>query len=89
MALGSERSGVIAMIMRDAMIQTVLGLAIGLPVAFFCVRFVKSQLYEITTADASVLTGAIIALVGAACIAAIVPARRAASINPVQALRME
>src|SRR5580658_2428942 len=71
MALGSERSGVIAMIMRGAMIQTVLGLAIGLPVAFFCVRFVKSQLYEITTADASVLTGAIIALVGAACIAAI------------------
>jgi predicted lysophospholipase L1 biosynthesis ABC-type transport system permease subunit len=49
MALGSERSGVIAMIMRGAMIQTVLGLAIGLPVAFFCVRFVsrscmKSQL---------------------------------------------
>ena len=89
MALGSERSGVIAMIMRGAMIQTVLGLAIGLPVAFFCVRFVKSQLYEITTADASVLTGAIITLVGAACIAAIVPARRAASIDPVQALRME
>jgi ABC-type antimicrobial peptide transport system permease subunit len=89
MALGSERSGVIAMIMRGAMIQTVLGLAIGLPVAFFCVRFVKSQLYEITTADASVLTSAIVTLVAAACIAAIIPARRAASIDPVQALRME
>jgi macrolide transport system ATP-binding/permease protein len=89
MALGSERGVVIAMIMRGAMIQTVLGLAIGLPVALFCVRFVKSQLYEITSADASVLTSAIVTLVAAACIAAIVPARRAASIDPVQALRME
>jgi macrolide transport system ATP-binding/permease protein len=89
MALGSERGGVIAMIMRGAMIQTVLGLAIGLPVALFCVRFVKSQLYEVTSADASVLTSAIVTLVAAACIAAIVPARRAASIDPVQALRME
>jgi macrolide transport system ATP-binding/permease protein len=89
MALGSERGGVVAMIMRGAMIQTVLGLAIGLPVALFCVRFVKSQLYEITSADANVLTSAIVTLVAAACIAAIVPARRAASIDPVQALRME
>jgi predicted permease len=89
MALGSERSEVIAMTMRGAMIQTVLGLAIGLPVAFFCVRFVKSELYEITSVDASVLTSAIVTLVAAACIAAIVPARRAASIDPVQALRME
>jgi macrolide transport system ATP-binding/permease protein len=88
-ALGSERGGVIAMIMRGAMIQTVLGLAIGVPVALFCVRFVKSQLYEITSADANVLTSAIVTLVAAACIAAIVPARRAASIDPVQALRME
>jgi macrolide transport system ATP-binding/permease protein len=71
------------------MIQTVLGLAIGVPVALFCVRFVQSQLYEITSADANVLTSAIVTLVAAACIAAIVPARRAASIDPVQALRME
>ena len=38
--------------MRGAMMQTVLGLAIGIPVALVCVRFVKSQLYEITNADA-------------------------------------
>jgi macrolide transport system ATP-binding/permease protein len=77
------------MIVHGAMIQTVLGLAIGVPVALFCVRFVKSQLYEITSADASVLTSAIVTLVAAACIAAIVTARRAASIDPAQALRME
>ncbi len=89
MALGAERGGVIAMIMRGAMIQTVLGLGIGIPVALLCVRFVKSQLYEVTNVDARVMTGAIVTLAVAACVAAIVPARRAASINPVQALRME
>jgi macrolide transport system ATP-binding/permease protein len=89
MALGAARGEVIAMIMRGAMMQAVLGLAVGVPVALFCVRFVQSQLYEITSADARVLAGAIITLVAAACIAAMVPARRAASIDPVHALRME
>jgi predicted permease len=89
MALGAERGGVIAMIMRGAMIQALVGLGIGMPVALLCVRFVKSQLYEITYVDASVMLGAIVTLAIAASIAAIVPARRAASINPVQALRME
>jgi macrolide transport system ATP-binding/permease protein len=89
MALGAERSGVIAMIMRGAMVQTLLGLAIGVPVAMLCVRFVKTQLYEITSADHTVMTGAIVTLAVAACIAGIIPARRAASIDPVQALRVE
>jgi ABC-type antimicrobial peptide transport system permease subunit len=89
MALGAERSGVIAMIMRGAMVQTLLGLAIGIPVAMLCVRFVKTQLYEITSADHTVMTGAIVTLALAACIAAIIPARRAASIDPVRALRVE
>ena len=47
MALGADRGGVIAMVMRGALIQTALGLAIGIPMALLCVRFVKSQLYEI------------------------------------------
>ena len=55
MALGAERGGVVAMVMRGAMMQTLLGLAIGIPVALVCVRFVKAQLYEITSADARVM----------------------------------
>jgi predicted permease len=89
MALGAERGGVVAMVMRGAMMQTLLGLAIGIPVALVCVRFVKAQLYEITSADASVMTGAILTLAVAACIAGLIPARRAASIDPMQALRTE
>jgi predicted permease len=89
MALGAERSGVIAMIMRGAVIQTVLGLAIGVPVAMVCVRFVKSQLYEITSVDAGVLAAAVLTLALAACVAGLIPARRAASTDPAQALRTE
>jgi len=89
MALGAERAGVIAMVLRGAMIQATVGLAIGIPIAQLCVRFVKSQLYEITSADFNVMASAIVALALAAFVAGVIPARRAASIDPVRALRME
>ena len=89
MALGAKRGSVVAMIMRGATLQVVLGLAIGVPVALLCVRFVKTQLYQITNADATVMAGAIATLAIAACIAGLIPARRAASIDPAKALRTE
>jgi macrolide transport system ATP-binding/permease protein len=89
MALGAARSRVIGVVMRGAMMQTVIGLAIGVPASIFCVRYVKSQLYEITHVNVPVMAIAIGVLVLAAAIAGIIPARRAASIDPVQALRVE
>jgi predicted permease len=89
MALGAERGSVVAMVMRGGMMQTQLGLAIGIPVGLVCVRFVKAQLYEITNADASVMAAAIVTLAVAACVAGLIPARRAASIDPMRALRTE
>jgi macrolide transport system ATP-binding/permease protein len=89
MAVGAERLGVIAMVMRGAIMQIALGLAIGIPIALVSVRFVKAQLYEISSADPNVLLGAIATVTMAACVAGIIPARRAASIDPVQALRSE
>ncbi len=89
MALGAARSRVIGTVMRGAMLQAVAGLAIGVPVAIFCVRYVKSQLYEITSVNVSVMAIAIGVLVLTAAIAGLIPARRAASIDPVKALRIE
>ena len=85
----AERGLVIAMVMHGTMLQALAGLAIGAPVAMLCVRFVKSQLYEITSVNLVVMTGAIVTLGVAAAIAGIIPAKRAASIDPVQALRIE
>ncbi|WP_158750638.1 ABC transporter permease [Acidobacterium sp. S8] len=89
MALGAARSRVIGVVMRGAMLQAIVGLAIGIPVSIFCVRYVKSQLYEITGVNVPVMIIAIGVLVLAAAIASIIPARRAASIDPVRALRVE
>src|SRR6202012_5135210 len=89
MALGAARSNVIATVMRGAMLQALIGLAIGVPIAIFCVRYVKSQLYEITSVNLPVMAIAIGVLVLTAAIAGIIPARRAASIDPVKALRIE
>ena len=61
------------------MLQAVICRAIGIPVAIFCVRYVKSQLYEITTVNVPVMAIAIGPLVLAAAVSGIIPARRAAS----------
>ena len=89
MALGAERPRVIGMVMRGALTQTLIGLVIGAPIAMLCVRYVKTQLYEITHVNLTVMAVAILVLAAAACVAGMIPARRAASIDPVKALRVE
>src|SRR5271170_691747 len=89
MALGAARSRVIGMVMRAALLQAIAGLAIAIPFAFFFVRYVNSQLYEITHVNLLVMAIAIGVLVLTAAIAGIIPAQRAASIDPVRALRIE
>ena len=89
MALGAARRGVIGMVMRGAMLQAGIGLAIGIPTALLCARFVKAQLYDVSGQDAWVISGAVVALAISACIAGLIPARRAASTDPMRALRSE
>jgi len=90
MALGASRSSVVGMIMRGAMLQTAIGLAvIGIPVAWFCVRYIESQLYETKGMNLTVLAIATLTLTAAAAAAGLIPAQRAASTSPSQALRTE
>jgi predicted permease len=89
MAVGAERSSVVAMVMRAAIIQLAFGLILGIPIAIACVRFVKAQLYEITSLDPGILLGATAVVAAASCVAGIIPAMRAASIDPAQTLRLE
>jgi ABC-type antimicrobial peptide transport system permease subunit len=77
------------MVMRGALIHIGIGLAIGIAAALLSVRFVASQLFEIKGIDAGVLLTAIFTLTAAACIAGMIPARRAASTDPARALRTE
>jgi predicted permease len=89
MALGAGRGSVVAMVLRGALLQAAIGLAIGVPVALLSARLLKSQLYGVEGGDAFVLTGAVLTLVLAAALAGLIPARRAASIDPMTALRTE
>jgi macrolide transport system ATP-binding/permease protein len=89
MAMGAGRSNVIGMVLRETMLQAGVGLAIGVPVALLCVRYVQSQLYSVAGHDVGVLALAIATLTASAFAAGLIPARRAASIDPVKALRAE
>lgn len=88
-ALGADRSSVIKLVLRGAFLQILIGLAIGIPISIACSRLISAQLYQVKGWDPLVLAGSIAALGVSAFLASIIPARRAASINPVNALRAE
>lgn len=87
MALGADRSRIVATVARGPVGQTLVGLAIGVPLAFVASRLISTQLYGVGSEDPLVFGGAAVVLLGSAAIAATIPALRAASINPTQALR--
>ena len=89
MALGARRVQVTAMVMRDALSQTVIGLVIGIPATLLCVRFIETQLFEVKGVDARVMVTSALALAVASSLAGLIPARRAASTDPAQTLRTE
>ena len=89
MALGANRADVIRLVLRGAFLQILIGLAIGIPISIGCSRLIAAQLYQVKGWDPAVLAGSILALGLCALLASIIPAQRAASINPVRALRAE
>ncbi len=89
MALGANRGNVVALVLRGASWQVGLGLAIGIPVALLAGRLMASQLYGVRTYDPFTLAAAVLILSAFAALAGFIPARRAASIEPMNALRTE
>ena len=89
MALGANRSNVVGMVLRGVLAQLGLGLVAGLPVALAGGRLLSSQLYGVKSHDPLIVASAVIVLAASALLAGLVPARRAASIEPMRALRTE
>jgi macrolide transport system ATP-binding/permease protein len=89
MALGATRSNVVAMVMRGALLQVFVGLGLGIPAALLAGHLMSSQLFEVSGYDPMALAGAAAILGLCAAVAGFIPARRAASIDPIRALRIE
>jgi len=77
------------MVLRDALVLIAIGLAIGIPAELAVGRLLASQLYGVKSYDPLALGGAVVLLAGCALVAGLLPARRAAAIEPMQALRTE
>jgi len=89
MALGADRSRVLADVIRGALTQTGIGVLIGVPAALIATSALASLLFGVTPRDPMVFAQAALVLLVSAVLAAVIPARRAASIDPARALRME
>jgi predicted permease len=89
MALGSSRSRVVGLIIKEGALLACIGLVIGLIGAYFVGRAMASTLYGVKPLDLSAFSIVGLILLAAALIACYLPARRAASVNPMDALRSE
>ena len=89
MALGADRSRVVAMILRGAFSQVGIGLAIGVPAAIGAGKLMTDQLFNVKPWDPVMLATSILLLALAALLASLIPARRAAGVEPMVALRSE
>ena len=89
MALGAKRSDVSRMVLRDGAVLTAVGLAAGMALAFALTRWMSSLLFGVSPVDAVTYAVVSLTLAAIALVASYIPARRAASVHPTEALRWE
>jgi len=89
LALGAKRQAVTGMIVRRGMAHAALGAALGLVAAVIATRWLTSKLFEVSPADPLTFGGVIVGLLIVALAASWAPARRAAAIDPAEAIRAE
>ena len=89
MALGSTREGILVRTVRSALLLAGAGMVLGLAAALLLTRYLSSLLYDVQALDAASIFGAVVVILGCAALAGWVPARRAASVDPMQVLRSE
>jgi macrolide transport system ATP-binding/permease protein len=89
MALGATKPAVLTMILGEGLGLAAAGLVVGLPITLAATRVIASRLYGVGAWDPVAIGGATLAMVAAAALAGYLPARRAAGVDPMEALRAE
>jgi predicted permease len=89
LALGAERRRVVGMVLGNSIVLAGLGVAIGVPATLGITRLVASRLFGVTASDPWTIGGASILMIAIAALAGALPARRAATLDPMVALRTE
>jgi predicted permease len=88
-ALGSQKSALMGLVLRQAALPVLLGAAAGLGLSFVAMRWVRSLLYQTSASDPLAIFASVAALLAVAAVAALLPARQAAGVDPVRVLRTQ
>lgn len=89
MALGAQRQQVLWLILRESLLVSLAGVVVGLPLAIGSARLMRTMLFGLEPGDALSFAGALLGITLVALTASLIPARRAASVDPIVALRYE
>ncbi len=89
MALGAQRRQVLWMVLRESLVVSLAGVALGLPLSYVGARLLRSMLFGLQPGDPLTFVVALLSITLVAVVAGLIPARRAASVDPMIALRWE
>jgi ABC-type antimicrobial peptide transport system permease subunit len=89
MALGARRKTILVMVLRETLTIVLSGIALGLPLAWMGTRLLSARLYGLSAHDPASILFATAAIIAATLVAGLLPARRAATVDPTVALRCE